>query len=456
MAAADARTRTEWTGAQLDALAEALLPAAGGTHMPGPATVATGRRALDILAGLPASLRRLVGMELRVLDRVARTTLGAPFAALSPERRRTLLDRAGRLPGLLAEAARPLELLAVLAYAGAPEVQAAIGAEPGQLLPLERPLPPARRLPVRSHPDLGPGLNETFDAVIVGSGAGGAPVARELARAGWSVAVVEEGDAVGREDFTGSDIERMGRLYRDGASTTTVGRPAVLVPIGRAVGGTTVVNSGTCFRTPDHVVAGWARTYGVDISPGGLVPFYEDVERTLGVAPVPWEVMGNNGAIAHRGATALGIPGRPLDRNAEGCHGSGVCALGCPVDGKRGVHMNYLPQAVEAGPWAWRATCSTGPGTPWAPSAWARDGRWWSPPARRSPPASCGAAGSGAGPSAETSGSIRPRRWRGCSTRTWSRGGACSRATRWTPWRTGASCWSPRSRRRAWRRPRSP
>src|SRR6266702_3922397 len=349
MAAADARTRTEWTGAQLDALAEALLPAAGGTHMPGPATVATGRRALDILAGLPASLRRLVQMELRVLDRVARTTLGAPFAALSPERRRTLLDRAGRLPGLLAEAARPLELLAVLAYAGAPEVQAAIGAEPGQLLPLERPLPPARRLPVRSHPDLGPGLNETFDAVIVGSGAGGAPVARELARAGWSVAVVEEGDAVGREDFTGSDIERMGRLYRDGASTTTVGRPAVLVPIGRAVGGTTVVNSGTCFRTPDHVVAGWARTYGVDISPGGLVPFYEDVERTLGVAPVPWEVMGNNGAIAHRGATALGIPGRPLDRNAEGCHGSGVCALGCPVDGKRGVHMNYLPQAVEAG-----------------------------------------------------------------------------------------------------------
>jgi choline dehydrogenase-like flavoprotein len=94
--------------------------------------------------------------------------------------------------------------------------------------------------------------------VIVGSGAGGAPVARELARAGWSVAVVEEGDAVGREDFTGSDLDRMARLYRDGASTTTVGRPAVLVPIGRAVGGTTVVNSGTCFRTPDHVVAGWA------------------------------------------------------------------------------------------------------------------------------------------------------------------------------------------------------
>src|SRR5438876_2553744 len=146
MAAADAHTRTEWTGAQLDALAEALLPAAGGSPMPGPAAVATGRRALEILSGLPPPLRRLVGMELRVLDRMARTTQGAPFARLSPERRRRLLDRAGRLPGLLAEAARPLELLAVLAYAGAPEVQAAIGAEPGQLVPLDAPLPPEERL----------------------------------------------------------------------------------------------------------------------------------------------------------------------------------------------------------------------------------------------------------------------------------------------------------------------
>ncbi|MDP9342785.1 MAG: GMC family oxidoreductase N-terminal domain-containing protein [Actinomycetota bacterium] len=347
MAVANARGGTEWAGEQLDALAESLLPPGGG--MPTTTDAGTGRRAAQILAGLPPPLRRLVGMELRLLDRVSRTTLGAPFAELTPQRRRALLARVGRLPGLLSEAARPLELMAVLAYSGAPEVQAAIGAEPGSLVPLAGPLPPARRLPVRSHPDIRAGFSETFDAVVVGSGAGGAPVARELARAGWSVAVVEEGDAFSREDFTGSDLERMRRLYRDAASTTTVGRPPVLLPIGRAVGGTTVVNSGTCFRTPDHVVAGWGRVYGVDISPEDLVPFYEDVEDTLGVAPVPWEVMGNNGAIAHRGATALGIPGRPIDRNAEGCHGSGVCALGCPVDGKRGVHLNYLPQSVEAG-----------------------------------------------------------------------------------------------------------
>src|SRR5205814_7528287 len=95
--------------------------------------------------------------------------------------------------------------------------------------------------------------------------------------------------------------------------------------------------------------ASWRDDYGVDLSPDDLGPFYEDAEATIGVAPVPWKVMGNNGLTIHRGAEALGLSGRPLDRNAAGCRGSGVCTAGCPVDGKRGVHLNYLPEAVEAG-----------------------------------------------------------------------------------------------------------
>jgi choline dehydrogenase-like flavoprotein len=141
----------------------------------------------------------------------------------------------------------------------------------------------------------------------------------------------------------------MQRLYRDGGATLTLGRPPILMPIGKAIGGSTVVNSGTCLRPPDKVVASWSRRFGVALAPDDLVPYYDHVERILGVAPVPWEAMGNNGMVVHRGAEALGIPGRPLDRNAAGCRGSGMCAVGCPTDGKRGVHLNYLPQATEAG-----------------------------------------------------------------------------------------------------------
>jgi choline dehydrogenase-like flavoprotein len=161
-------------------------------------------------------------------------------------------------------------------------------------------------------------------------------------------AALPAGDAVPTARRAAELVDRLPWL-RDGAATFTVGRPSILLPLGRAVGGSTVGNSGTCFRTPDRVVAGWARDHGVAIGPDELGPHYEDVERTLGVAPVPWEVMGSNGLTVHRGAVALGIPGKPLDRNAVGCHGSGVCTAGCPVDGKRGVHLNYLPQAVDAG-----------------------------------------------------------------------------------------------------------
>jgi hypothetical protein len=254
-----------------------------------------------------------------------------------------------RLPHPLADAFGLLEVLPLLAYGAAPEVRAALGAQPGPLIPLASPLAPTARLPVLAPPDLRPGLDEVFDVVVVGSGAGGAPAARTLARAGWSVAVVEEGDALTREDFVGPEVDRMQLLYRDGGATATLGWPPVVVPIGRAVGGTTVGNSGTCFRTPDGVVGSWAGRFGADLTPDDLGPHYEEVESTLGVAPVPWETMGANGLLVHRGAEALGIPGRPLDRNGEGCHGSGVCVAGCPMDGKRGVHLNYLPQAVDAG-----------------------------------------------------------------------------------------------------------
>ncbi len=337
----------------LRALAGTLVPAGGDdaatAALPAGDAVPAAHRAAELIDRLPWTLRRAVDAQLAFLERLPMASRRrTPFSRLEPEDRDRMVGRLERLPGALAEATTALELLMVLAYTGTPEVAAALGVDQGQLVPPTSPLPPARRLPVREGDGLA-GLDEAFDVVVVGSGAGGAPVARELARAGWSVAVVEEGRAVTRDDFTGPEIDRMPLLWRDGAATFTVGRPSILMPLGRVVGGSTVGNSGTCFRTPDHVVASWRDDLGVGFGPDDLGPFYEDAERTIGVAPVPWPVMGNNGRTVHRGAEALGLRGRPLDRNAAGCRGSGVCTAGCPVDGKRGVHLNYLPQAVDAG-----------------------------------------------------------------------------------------------------------
>ncbi|HZK73855.1 MAG TPA: GMC family oxidoreductase [Clostridia bacterium] len=187
------------------------------------------------------------------------------------------------------------------------------------------------------------GFYEVADVVIVGSGAGGAVAAKELAEAGLKVIVLEEGEHFDRRDFTGSPPERLRRFYRGNGLTFTIGVPTISLPIGRGVGGSTLINSGTCFRTPDFVLDSW----GIDR--GEMTALFDEVEQILEVGPVGADIMGANGEVMDRGRRALGYSGGPIRRNARGCHGSGVCAFGCPLDAKLGMHVTYLPLAVRAG-----------------------------------------------------------------------------------------------------------
>lgn len=189
------------------------------------------------------------------------------------------------------------------------------------------------------------------DAVVIGSGAGGAMAARTLAQADREVVILEEGRRWTVDEFReGHPIDRYAQLYRGGGATIAIGRPPVVMPIGRAVGGTTVVNSGTCFRPPPGVQRRWSHELGFALAdPDTLKAHLDDVERTLRVGPVPSEVMGRNGALLLAGAKELGWSSHPLIRNAPGCEGCCQCALGCPSNAKFGVHLNALPQACLAG-----------------------------------------------------------------------------------------------------------
>jgi len=195
------------------------------------------------------------------------------------------------------------------------------------------------------------------DVAVIGSGAGGAVVAKELAEEGARVVLLEEGAQHDAAEFTARPRDMLPRLYRDAAQHATLGRPPILLPLGRAVGGTTLVNSGTCFRTPDRVLARWRDEYGVDMD---LVPHFERVERELNVVPVPPELAGANAHVARRGAEALGWSGDFVRRNVRGCAASGVCAYGCPTNAKQHVGVTYVPKAHAAG-----ATTYTGVTARW-------------------------------------------------------------------------------------------
>ncbi|MGB2712366.1 MAG: GMC family oxidoreductase, partial [Conexibacter sp.] len=170
------------------------------------------------------------------------------------------------------------------------------------------------------------------------------------AEGGARVVVLEQGPQHDADRFNARPLEMMTRLYRDGGQLTTLGSPPIVLPLGRGIGGTTLVNSGTCFRTPAHVLERWQREYGLEgLTADVLDPCFVRVEEALSIAEVTPELAGNNAAVARRGAEALGWSHGYLKRNAKGCVGSGVCAFGCPTSAKQHVGITYIPRAEAAG-----------------------------------------------------------------------------------------------------------
>jgi choline dehydrogenase-like flavoprotein len=203
----------------------------------------------------------------------------------------------------------------------------------------------------RVHAELGGDLAVECDVVVIGTGAGGAVVARELAEQGVAVVMVEEGAYFDRSDFTGRAFDLQQKLYRRGGATFSVGNLGIPIPLGQTVGGTTTVNSGTCYRTPDRVLAGWQHELGLhELGPDGLAKYFERVEGVLGVARGKPELLGGNGRVIARGCDALGLTRHhALARNAPDCDGQGVCCFGCPTDAKRSTNVSYVPLALRAG-----------------------------------------------------------------------------------------------------------
>lgn len=294
----------------------------------------------------PAAVAAQVARYVDQLPAIPRTALTAGFATVGGA-----VGRRG--PGVLDVLARRTETgaaldalkAAVLLVNGAetylPELRRNVAATGVARPDAELAVTPAAAWPSRSR----------CDAIVIGSGAGGAMVARTLARAGLTVVVVEEGRRwTVAELRAGHPIDRFAGLYRDGGTTVAVGRPPVVLPIGRGVGGTTLVNSGTCYRTPDDVLTRWRDIDGLPwADPPSFTTVLDEVEATLQTGPVPLDIMGRNGRTMLAGAEQLGWRAGPLARNAPGCGGCCQCAIGCPRNAKSGVHLNALPQACAAG-----------------------------------------------------------------------------------------------------------
>ena len=347
-------------------------------------------RASAVAARLPAPAGTGIRAATAALDLASRLIAGKPLAKLAPPERdwvcTTVASRGG---GPLLDALKlPLLLAAGEERYGRDAVGGEYPAAPNAGAPAwdggtgrpARPDPPLDCTPAADWPS-----RMTADVVVIGSGAGGAMVARTLARSGAAVIIVEAGRRYTVAEFRKrAPLDRFLDLYGDsgggsaldehtgnvpagnGGITFALGRPPIVLMSGHGVGGTTLVNSGTCYRPPDRVVSRWRQPFGINMD--GFGALLDEVERTLHVAPAPLDILGSNGLIALAGARKLGWRAAPLRRNAPGCGGCCQCAVGCPRNAKNGVHLNALPQACEAGArivthaWAARVLTERAPG----------------------------------------------------------------------------------------------
>ncbi len=186
-------------------------------------------------------------------------------------------------------------------------------------------------------------------ALVVGSGAGGAVCAFELATAGWDVTVIEEGGAFALEDYGQSAERAMALLYRHRGMTPLLGANPIAYVEGCCVGGSTEINSGFWRRTPDATLDEWATDYDLrGASAGDLEPHFVWAEAALHVGLHAGKWPTSTALFAH-GATTLGWAHHEVPRIAPNCRGTNRCASGCPTGAKQGVSQSLLPRAQAAG-----------------------------------------------------------------------------------------------------------
>lgn len=325
--------------------------ASGGDGVPSPTEVGTHQLALEIAATNPRAgeVRQLKGLlDLWDTRGMGMALSGRPrrFSELSQaEREQVLLSLSDSKVGAKRALFQGLKTASLFPYymKGGPGLWDEMGYSGPLGVRTDAPEPAITPLPVDRDIAL------SCDVVVVGSGAGGGTAAGVLAAAGLDVVVLEAGGHHDERHFDGGEETGFLQLYTLAPQTTAEGQVALVA--GKGLGGGTVVNYTTSFRTPDHVREEWAAQGAKQFATEEYAASMDAVCARLGVN-TDHDKAAPRDAILERGARALGWDVAAMPRNVLGCDQDiecGRCGMGCRIGAKQSTARTWLEDAAAAG-----------------------------------------------------------------------------------------------------------
>ena len=187
------------------------------------------------------------------------------------------------------------------------------------------------------------------EVLVIGSGFGAAAPALRLSQAGFQVLMIEKGrNIVPEKDFKMTQDPKYLLQYLKGMSSDMLG-----LTYAEALGGGSGFYEMVSLRAPskafDQVNDDGKRLWPGGVDRRSMDPYYDVAEEMLHVEQIAVDEIPKSGVVFSILMKNLGYSCDRARYAVKGCIGAGYCVTGCVFGAKQSLHVNYLPQARQAG-----------------------------------------------------------------------------------------------------------